>query len=182
MKRAILVPPVLAPGALAELKNWLAISTTQDDLTLLALLGSALDTCEAFTRTIPLMVEAEEILAPNRAWQWLSGNPVHAITQVEELRADGSRTPLATGAYAIELEADGRARVRLLSPAVTGRLAVRITAGLAASWESLPDGLRHGIIRLAAHNYGQRDEVNANPAPPAAVAALWSPWRRMRLI
>lgn len=182
MKRAILVPPVLAPGALAELKNWLAISTAQDDLTLLALLGSALDTCEAFTRITPLMVEAEEILPPNRAWQCLSTLPVQAITQVDELRPDGTRTPLATGAYAIELEADGTARLRLLSPAVTGRLAVRITAGLAANWETLPDGLRHGIIRLAAHHYRHRDNADANPTPPAAVAALWSPWRRMRLI
>ncbi|MFC3098240.1 head-tail connector protein [Alteraurantiacibacter palmitatis] len=182
MKRAILVPPVLAPGALAELKNWLAISTAQDDLTLLALLGSALDTCEAFTRTFPLMVEAEEILPPSRAWQGLSSNPVQAITQVEELRPDGSRTVLAAGAYALELEAGGAARLRLLSPAVTGRLAVRITAGLAADWDTLPDGLRHGVIRLAAHHYRQRDNADANPAPPAAVAALWSPWRRMRLI
>lgn len=182
MKRAILVPPVLSPGALDEVKNWLAISTSQDDLSLLALLGSAVDTCEAFTRVMPLAAQCEEVIAPAREWQCLSTMPVQAITGVEELRPDGSRLPLAAGDYAIELESDGQARIRLLSPAVTGRLAVQVTAGLAASWETLPDGLRHGIVRLAAHHYRQRDASDVPPAPPAAIAALWSPWRRLRLI
>lgn len=182
MQRAILVSPVLSPGALDELKNWLAVGTAQDDPSLLALLGSALDTCEAFTRVMPLSAQCEELLPPVRDWQCLATTPVQAVTAVDEVRPDGLRLALAAGDYAVELEADGTARVRLVSPTVTGRLAVQFTAGLAPAWDNLPDGLRHGIIRLAAHNYRQRDSNDANPAPPAAVAALWSPWRRMRLI
>ena len=182
MKRAILVSPVLSPGALDELKNWLSIGTPQDDPSLLALLGSALDTCEAFTRVMPLEAACEELVAPLREWQRLATMPVQAVTTVDEVRPDGLRLALAPSDYAIELEADGSARIRLFSPVVTGRLAVQFTAGLAPAWESLPDGLRHGIVRLAAHYYRQRDNADASPAPPAAIAALWSPWRRMRLI
>lgn len=182
MNRAILVPPVLVTGALAELKNWLAISSEQDDTSLLALLSSALDMCEAFTREMPLEVLCEELLTPTREWQRLATTPVQSVTGVDQVQTDGTRTALASGDYALELEADGSARIRLLSPVVTGRLAVRFTAGIAADWASLPLGLRHGIIRLAAHHYRQRDSNDANPAPPAAVAALWSPWRRMRLL
>ena len=46
---------------------------------------------------------------------------------------------------------------------------------------SLPDGLRHGIIRLAAHAWHQRESDGPTPNPPAAVAALWRPWRQLRL-
>ena len=56
-----------------------------------------------------------------------------------------------------------------------------VTAGLAADWAGLPDGLRHGVIRLAAHHYRERDAASAAASPPAAVAALWRPWRAMRL-
>ena len=91
MKRAILVPRVLSPGALDELKNWLAISTTQDDPALLALLGSAIDMCEAFTRIMPLEATCEEVLAATRDWQCLATLPVQAITAVDGLRPDGTR-------------------------------------------------------------------------------------------
>ncbi len=182
MKRATLVPPVLVPGALDELKNWLAITSTQDDISLLAVLSSALDMCEAFTRDMPLEASCEELLPPARDWQRLSTTPVQSVTGVEEMQTNGTRLPLAIGDYALELEVDGTARIRLLSPVITGRLAVQFTAGIAPDWATLPDGLRHGIIRLAAHNYRQRDSNDAQPAPPAAVAALWSPWRRMRLL
>lgn len=181
MKRAILVPPVLVPGALDELKNWLAIASPQDDISLIALLSAALDMCEAFTREMPLHAQCEELLPSTRDWQWLATTPVQAVTAVEQVASDGTRAALAIGDYALELEADGRARIRLLSPAVTGRLAVQFSAGIAPDWASLPLGLRHGIVRLAAHNYRQRDSNDVRPAPPAAVAALWSPWRRLRL-
>jgi hypothetical protein len=45
----------------------------------------------------------------------------------------------------------------------------------------LPEGIRQGALRLAAHQYRERDVDAPQPVPPAAVAALWRPWRRMRL-
>ena len=58
------------------------------------------------------------------------------------------------------------------------RVEVDLTAGIAADWTSLPDALRQGIVRLAAHLFVERE--NGVPAP-AIVTALWRPWRRMRL-
>ena len=43
----------------------------------------------------------------------------------------------------------------------------------------LPEPVRHGLMRLAAHMYASRD--SALSEPPAAVTALWRPYRRVRL-
>ncbi|HEX4848507.1 MAG TPA: hypothetical protein VFV30_10215 [Novosphingobium sp.] len=186
MKRAIVTPFTLAPGALGELKDWLGITTGSDDAQLGTLLRASIETCEQFTGQMPLQQLCEEVLSASAAWQVLSVTPVQAITQVEGIPAEGSRFVLAAGAYEIELDADGPARVRVTSPGSAGRIAVRFTAGLAASWSALPETLRHGVIRLAAHHYRAREDsvsTGATPpaAPPAAIAALWRPWRRMRL-
>ena len=51
---------------------------------------------------------------------------------------------------------------------------------VAADWPGLAEPVRQGILRLVAHLFLHRDAV-ADQGPPAAVAALWRPWRRMRL-
>lgn len=182
MMRAIVTPPVLPPAALAELKQWLGISTTRDDAPLGQLLHAALDICEGFTGTMPLQATCEELLPLASSWQSLGTRPVQAITQVQSLANDGSRTDLPTAAYAIELNADGTGRVAVLEPVNSGRVAVRFTAGLAPDWEALPDALRHGVIRLAAHQHRAREGDANGPVPPASVGALWRPWRRLRLL
>ena len=181
MNRVILTPATLPSSALAELKQWLGITTSQDDEPLLALLRSALETCEAFTALLPIEAEAEEILPATAGWQDLHTRPIQAITAIEAVAADGSRSPLASGDFEIELDADGTGRVRLTGTLPQGRIAVRFTAGLSTDWEALPDGLRHGMIRLAAHQHRERENEGSAPLPPASVAALWRPWRRMRL-
>ncbi len=179
MQRILITPPDLG-GALSELKHWLAIASTPDDAALEALLRAALETCEGFTGTMPLAATVEEVHAATCEWQGLYASPVHLIDRVEALAADGTRSALAVGDYEIDITGDGRGIVRLRHAGVIRRVAVRFLAGLVPEWEALPDGLRHGVLRLAAHNYRARDgESGANP--PAAVAALWRPWRRMRL-
>ena len=181
MKRAIITPPPLAPAALDELKNWLAITTPREDAALTGLLRAALEMCEAFTGQMPLAATCEEVLPATGCWQALATRPVQAIAGVEGIPAEGARFALAAADYAIELEADGGALVRVLRQGAAGRVAVRFTAGMAADWSGLPDAIRHGVLRLAAHHYRQRDLDAAHPAPPTAVAALWRPWRRMRV-
>lgn len=181
MKRAIVTPAVLAPAALAELKDWLGITTSGDDAQLTALLRAALETCEAFTGTMPLQQACEELLPVTSDWQALSTRPVEAITTVDGLPAEGARFALPVQNYAIELDADGGGRVLVTNPGAAGRIAVRFTAGLAPDWAGLPDGLRHGVLRLAAFQYREREGEATSALPPAAVAALWRPWRRLRL-
>lgn len=182
MKRVILTPPSLALAALDELKDWLAITTTRDDTGLSALLRSAVEMCETFTGRMPLQAQCEEVLPSTSHWQCLATHPVLAVTGCEAIEQDGTRIMLAPQDYAVELEADGSARIRILRPALASRFAVIFTAGMGADWPGLPEGLRHGILRLAAHNYRQRDLDKVSPVPPAAIAALWHPWRLLRLM
>jgi len=181
MKRAIVASPSLAPAALAELKDWLGITTNGEDSTLTAQLRAALESCEAFTGTMPITCDCEEIQPVCSGWITLEARPVQAITGVAAIDAQGNRSDLPTDAYAIDFRSDGTGLVRVSAPGLASRIAVRFTAGLAATWADLPDGLRHGTIRLAAHQYRQRETAGGDPLPPAAVAAMWRPWRRMRL-
>jgi len=181
MNRRIVTPAALPSAALAELKQWLGISTGADDAPLGTLLRTALDACEGFTGAMPLEQVCEEVLPATADWQVLATRPVQAMTAVEGLPADGPAFALPASAYAVELEADGAGRVRVIQPGSAGRVVVRFTAGLAPSWESLPESLRHGVLRLAAHQHRERDNDGAGALPPAAVAALWRPWRRLRL-
>jgi uncharacterized phiE125 gp8 family phage protein len=181
MKRAIIAPPVLAPAALDELKEWLAITTTGDDATLSALLRAALETCEAFTGLMPLEAACEEILPADSCWRGLQTRPVQAVTGVDGIPAEGPRFALAAEDYAIDLDADGGAHIQIITPGAAARVAVQFTAGLASDWDALPDGLRHGVVRLAADAYRRRDSDTQGPQPPIAIVALWRPWRQMRV-
>ncbi|SLJ94319.1 head-tail connector protein [Novosphingobium mathurense] len=181
MNRVILTPATLPSSALAEVKQWLGITTAQDDAALQALLETALDQFEAFTGQRPLESECEETLDAAAGWMSLATRPVQAITSLETLAADGSRMALATERYDIDLDADGTGRIRLLANKPDARIAVRFTAGLSAAWDDLPQSLRHGVIRLAAHQHRERETEGAAQLPPASVAALWRPWRSLRL-
>ena len=70
--------------------------------------------------------------------------------------------------------------VRLVAPDPTVKFVATYSAGLAADWNGIPEPLRLGIVRLVSHFYSHRDAPDAGGVP-AAVAALWRPWRRMRL-
>ncbi len=181
MKRAIIAPPTLAPTALAELKSWLGISTSRDDAELAGLIRTALELCESFIGVMPLASGCEEILPTSGAWQTLATRPVQAITGVWAIATDGTRTAIAVSGYEIDIDADGGGRVRLTQTLNQTRMAVRFTAGLAEGWDTLPDAIQQGVVRWAAYQHRARDGDKATAGPPASVAALWRPWRRMRL-
>ena len=181
MKRAIVTPAALPPAALAELKQWLGITTAHDDAPLSGLLRAGIEMCEAFTGTMPLIAACEEIVPARSGWQALATQPVQAITAIESIDVAGNRTALSSSAYAVELDAQGGGWVRVAGVPAALRFAVRFTAGLAAEWDELPAPLRHGVIRLAAHQHRERETNGAAPVPPASVAALWRPWRKVRL-
>ena len=180
MNRTILAPPDLGGAPLAALKQWLAISTARDDAALIALLNTAIDMCEAFTGSLPLAVTCEEVLPNYNSWQCLATRPVQAIIGVDSIAVDGTRAAIEADAYALEVDTDGTGQVRLTRSIAARRVAVRFLAGMAVDWAGLPDALRHGIIRLAAQQFRDRDG-GTHSVPPASVAALWRPWRRLRV-
>lgn len=180
MRRTIIALADPGAPALAELKDWLGIRISAEDALLARLMVSALEACEAFTGTMPLVQTCGEVLPVHTGWQRLSAGPVSAISEVRGLPADGASFALPGDAYELDIDADGTGLVRVLRPGAAGRVEVRYLAGLASQWSSLPEALRHGAIRLAAHLYRSRDTAQ-DSALPAAVAALWRPWRLVRL-
>lgn len=181
MKRAIVTPPIPGVDALNELKAWLAITTTGDDAALAAALSSAAELFEGFTGQMPLACACTQILPASGAWQRIGARPVQAITRVDGLSGRGDPVVLGPAAYAMELDADGGGRVRILEAEGIQRLVVHFIAGMAQEWAQLPPSIRHGIVRLAAHAFRQRDGDAPGPVPPASIAALWRPWRQARL-
>lgn len=179
MKRIILAPPVLPAAAVDELKAWLAITNNGEDAALADLLRASLDMCEAFTGRLPISCLCEEVHEVRSGWQALLAGPVISVETVESVAKDGARFPMAAGDYRAETGADGNGRFRVLQGTAV-RVAVRFTAGIAQDWASLPPALRHGIVRCAAHFHRMRDSGEGEAAPPAAIAALWRGWRRMR--
>ena len=207
MMRVIVNPAVLPPEALAELKDWLGISTTLDDAPLSALLATALDVCADFTGMVPIVCQCEEALPTPQHWQqflpagnwmqpvprpmlqgnrdfgWhaLSTRPVQMVNAVYQIAPDGTRTALDPSTYQVRIDADGTGRIKLVDPGQYPRLVANFNAGMALSWDQLPTPIHHGIIRLAAHQHRTREADGAAPLPPASVAALWRPWRQVRL-
>jgi hypothetical protein len=119
--------------------------------------GVALGLAESFCGQMLVARVVEDRLAGRAAWQALSALPVQTI--------------LTDGEGAIDR--DGRGWFRTAEDAT-----IRYRAGLAQDWASLPLEIAHGVAIMGAHLFDNRD---AAAVPPAAVAALWRPWRRMRL-
>ncbi len=172
-------PAALAPLALAEARAFLNISRDDDDAVLIGHLRSAAELCEQFIGQSLLLRQHREAIAVSREWQKLGAAPVTAITGVQGITSAGESFALPSDAYAIELSPDGIGRVRVLHPGSASRVEIRYLAGIAAHWAELPEALRQGIVRLAAHVHLGRDGGDA--APPAMIGALWRPWRRVRL-
>lgn len=171
-------PPL--PVALEEVKAYLRIVTGEEDALLAALVRSAADMCEAFTGRALVARATEESLPASPAWTRLGAAPVISIGGVAALAADGTAVPLAAEAYAIDVDAAGEGWARVLSADGATRVRISYVAGMAGDPNGLPETLRHGIVRLAAHLYTHRDEADGG-GPPAAVTALWRPWQRLRL-
>jgi hypothetical protein len=117
---------------------------------------------------------------------------------------DGSAVPAGVIADAVaaakaylRLESDGEdaliarlaASAILLGEAYCGQVIVARTGdggtgggtggdGGAATWAAVPPAVAQGVVMLAAYLFLRPDE---DRAPPAAVAALWRPYRRIRI-
>ena len=171
--------PLLAP-ARDEAKAYLRIESADDDALIDRLLADATVLAEAFTAQQLVQRDVIETLGAGSGWQRLSSTPVRSITGVEGLPADGAAFPMPVERYAIDIDAHGQGWVHVTNPGAAGRIRVTLSAGLAADWPGLPEPVRLGIIRLTAHLHTHRDAAD-DVGPPAAVAALLRPWRRMRL-
>lgn len=169
-------PAAALAAARDDVRAYLRIEGDGEDALIERLAGTALALAESFTRRAWIAREWTDTLAASRVWAPLEAGPVLSIDAVEAVDSEGSARPVPADGYAIDIAADGTGWVRLTGG--SGRVRVTYRAGAAEGWTALPGPLAQGVILLAAHLFAQRDDSGA---PPAAVGALWRPWRRMQL-
>lgn len=176
-----MIPPPMPAAARAAARDavqaYLRSADHGEDALVEQVAATAMLLCEAFVGRALIVREWTETMPASRAWQALGIGPVQAIIDVAALPATGVASALPVESYAVDIDAEGIGWVRIEAAEAT-RVSVTFVAGIAASWETLAEPLRQGIVVLAAHLAEAR---TSETAPPAAVAALWRPWRRMRL-
>lgn len=179
MASAALTPPLPVP--LDAVKDYLRLTGSEEDALLAGLVRTSAELCERFTRRALIERDVEEMVPARPVWTRLEQAPVRAILGVAVLGASGTPEPIVGGDYAIDIDAAGEGWVRVLRSDGAQRALVRYRAGQAVDWNGVPEPLRQGIVRLAAHLYTHRDGEDG-ARPPAAVTALWLPYRRLRLV
>lgn len=173
---------VLPPEAAGAAKAYLRVERADEDGLIAGIVLAAAELCEAFIGEALLERDFTETFPAGRAWRRLTRSPVRSITQIEALPDEGSAQVLPAANYGIDIDSRGDGWVRLTATGEVLRIRVGYRAGLAGAWADLPAALRQGILRLAAHFYTSRvPEGPRTSEPPAAVAALWRPFRRIRL-
>ena len=178
---AVAEAPAVTPVGVDEAKAYLRIEGEEEDALIAGLVRSATALCEGFCGQALIARAVTETVPAAAVWRRLSVTPVRAIAGIEGLPATGAGFALPVEAYAVDIDVHGDGWVRMSQPGSATRIAVTYQAGLAADWNGVPEPLRQGIIRLVAHLFSQRDGPGDGAEPPTAVAALWRPWRRMRL-
>jgi uncharacterized phiE125 gp8 family phage protein len=176
----MLAGELTAPAVtLAEAQGYVRIETGEEEAILAGLIRTASAMCEQFTGRVILERSFSETLSTSGEWQRLSLTPVRSIDGVEAIAEDGTASPLTASEYAVDVDSAGDGWVRLLAASSARRIRVSGTAGMAADSNGVPEPIRQGIVRLTAHLFNARDGGGGDP--PAAVTALWRPFRRMRL-
>ena len=159
---------------LSEAQAYVRIETGEEEAVVVGLIRTASALCESFLNQVVIAREFMVDVPASGGWERIGVTPVRAITEVA---SDG--VPLAAADYSIDIDCSGDGWVRVADFVAAPRVQVTGTAGLAASENEVPEPIRHGILRLVAHLFMARDGEGGEP--PAAVTALWRPYRRMRL-
>jgi len=171
MRGEQLIPPAIS---MAEAQAYARVETGEEEALLAGLVRSATAICEEFVGQALVARPFAETVPADGSWRRLAAGPVRSIGAVEMVAIDGSATPAASREVDIDSNGDGWVRVDAV-----GRARVSGEAGMASEPNGVPEPLRQGIARLVAHLYSTRD--GSGGEPPAAVTALWRPYRRMRL-
>lgn len=165
--------------SVSEAQAYVRIETGEEEAVLAGLVRTASAICEAFLNQVVISRDFAVDVPAGTAWERLPVSPVQSIASVEAVDSTGVANGLSAGDYAMDIDADGNGWVRLHAASHARRLRVRGTAGMASGQNAVPEPIRQGVLRLAAHLFAARD--GSDGAPPAAVTALWRPYRRMRL-
>ena len=168
--------PIVTIG---EAQAYVRIETGEEEAVLAGLIRTASALCEAFINQVVIARDFVLDLPASGAWERLPVTPVRSIAEVDAVSEDGSVVPLASAAYSVDIDSSGDGWVRALQTSGAKRLRASGAAGIADDENGVPEPIRQGVLRLVAHLFTTRDGEGGEP--PAAVTALWRPYRRLRL-
>lgn len=172
----------IAPGVVAEAaaaaRELMRLPEGSETEVLARMAASALCLAEAFCGVALIVRGFEDVIGAGSGWQALRQAPVVAIDGATELAAEGAPFVLPVADYAVDIDGEGRGWVRIGARGAAGRVTVAYRAGLVEDYAALPPALGQGCAMLVAHLFENR---TGEAAPPAAVAALWRPYRRMAI-
>ena len=164
---------------MAETQAFLRIDTGEEEGLLAGLIRSASGLCEAFVNQVVIARDFEVDVPVSGCWERLPVTPVRSISEVDGIDANGVATPMPASAYSVDIDSFGDGWVRVIQADSATRIRVSGTAGMADGGNGVPEPIRQGVLRLVAHLFTVRDGDGGEP--PAAVTALWRPYRRIRL-
>lgn len=181
-----IVPPLVEPVTLAEVKQNLKVETEDEDALLARLITVARQRCEHYTGRV---MNAQQWRLTLDQWPgWivdLPFPPLLAVTSVQTYGSDDVASPMASGLYAVDTAVSPGRIIRRSASAwpAPGRsyngIEITYQAGYGPSWNDVPEALRQGMLLLIAGLYEQREGA-ASVLPPA-VEGLWQPYRLVRL-
>ena len=164
---------------MSEAQAYVRIETGEEEAVLAGLIRTASALCEAFINQVVIARDFELDVPASGAWERLPLTPIRAIDEVDTIGDDGAVTPLASGAYAVDIDSSGDGWLRMIAATAAKRLRASGSAGMADDENGVPEPIRQGVLRLVSHLFTARDSDGGEP--PAAVTALWRPYRRLRL-
>ncbi len=181
MHAELIEPAILAPTALIEAKALLRLETVDEEALLAAQLRTALDLAEDFTGTVWLSATYREKRGLRREII-LYKRPFQRLTALRLLYANGSDVALDPTLQNTQVSDHGEVMLSIAEPLLDGRdLMITYKAGAYSDWSQLPEGLRMGVLRMAAHLFTWRDDA-LSIGVPGSVAALWRPYKQLRLM
>lgn len=173
------VPATEPLVSLSEAQAHLRLESGDEEALLASYLRTASALCETFLNQIVIRRAFTEEVLISTEWQKLRSSPVRLIDTVFAVDAQGAARRLASGDFAVDIDAQGYGWVRSTTLIDGVLLQVGGVAGMAEGPNNVPEPVRQGVLRLTAHLFANRDGPGGEP--PAAVTALWRPFRRMRL-
>jgi uncharacterized phiE125 gp8 family phage protein len=173
-------PVALTVDAVDAAKTYLRLESDDEDTSVAAFVAAAVVQAEGYLGQLLIERDVVERLPVSSGWQRLSATPVRSVTGVIGIPAEGASFALALDSYTLDINRHHDGWVRFTAPGAAGRADVSYRAGMVPGWPDLPEAISIAVLRIAAHLHTHRDAAD-DSGPPAAVASLLRPWRRMRL-
>jgi uncharacterized phiE125 gp8 family phage protein len=159
---------------LSEMQAYVRVETGEEEALLAGLLRVASEMGETFLNQALIARTFELEVRPSQGWTLIPIQPVRTVIDVR--RARGGEV-IDASSYRIDIDHEGRGYISGLAAGET--FTIFGVAGMSLEPNDVPEPIRQGILRLAAHLFTHRDGKDGEL--PRTVSALWRPYRKAGL-